>query len=160
MNMYDAVPGESDYATSFQGQHNGFWGDVEWHTTSHIEPAEYYARASTRWPVRSIATSISKGEVVCGYSRRTGVRSCDTVYRTSVSQQGSDRLVAMKGNFMVPGDSGGPWSWYDKAYGIVKGYKTICDSSFLWIEWDCHRRATWTRASYFGPALGVVVRTQ
>lgn len=150
MNLYDAVPPETDYRTYFRKQHNGYWGDVEWHTTPHIEPAEYYPISYLRWPVRSIATSVSAGEVVCGYSRVQDRRFCDTVYRTSVSQENSRNLVAMTNQNMVGGDSGGPWSYYDKAYGIVKGYTTI----------NFGRRDTWTKASNFGPALGVQVRTQ
>ena len=34
--------------------------DVEWHTTAHIEPDEYYANVGVRWPVNSIANSVSK----------------------------------------------------------------------------------------------------
>lgn len=157
MNWYDAVFPEGDYSTSFRAQHNGAWGDMEWHTTVHIEPAEYYATPSTRWPVRSVALGISKGQWVCGYSRMQGFRKCDQVFRTSVSQGSSSRLVAMKGQFMVGGDSGGPWSWYDKAYGLVKGYRTICDP--FW-PFGCKHRATWSRAAYMPVVLGVQVRTQ
>ena len=126
---------------------------------------EYYARPNARWPVRSIASSISKGQVVCGYSRRQGTRRCDTVRKTSVSLRYSGwprmyNLVAMRGNMMIPGDSGGPWSYSDRAFGVVSGSMVICDSSFLGIEWDCHRRDVWSRASLMGPAMGVQVRTQ
>ena len=150
MNWYDAVPPENDYATAFQSQHYGAWGDMEWHTTAHIEPAEYYARPNTRWPVRSIATSISKNQVVCVFSRMQGTRSCDRVYRTNTSQGSSKRLVAMRNHRTVGGDSGGPWSYSDRAFGIHKGWKRI------WFK----RRNTWSRVSYLGPALNVVVRTQ
>jgi hypothetical protein len=74
---------------------------MEWHTTTHIEPAEYYAYPSIKWPVRSIASSISKGEVVCGYSRMKGTRHCDRVYRTNVSQGSTQRLVAMEHDNMT-----------------------------------------------------------
>jgi hypothetical protein len=30
-------------------------------------------------------------------------------------------LVAMNGDMTIAGDSGGPWSYGDKAYGIVSG---------------------------------------
>lgn len=150
MNRFDAVPPESDYATSFQKQHNGYYGDVEWHTTPHWELAEYYALPNTRWPVRNIGYSISKGQVICGYSRMQGTRFCDTVYRTSASQGASSNVVAMTNHNTVGGDSGGPWSFYDTAYGIHKGYTTI----------DGSRRNTWSRVSYLPYALGVRVRTQ
>jgi len=160
MTTYNAVAPEADYALGAENQHEGYWGDLQWHTTSHMEPAEYYSWPTTRWPVRSIANSISKGEWVCSYSRMKGDRRCDQVFRTSVSVNYSccprmRRLVAMEGNFNIPGDSGGPWSYYDKAYGIVSGWKTICN----WWIFGCNRRDLWSRVSYLGPSLGVQVRT-
>lgn len=94
-----------------------------------------------------------------------GERDCDYVHKTSVSVQYSGwprmySLVAMKGMMMVGGDSGGPWSYYDKAFGVVSGGMVICDSSFLGIKWDCYWRDIWSRASLMGPALGVQVLTQ
>lgn len=156
MNWYDAVPPEWDYSTAWQGQHNGGWGDVEWHTTTHWELPEYDAAPGLRWPVRAVAYSISKNEWVCGHSRMQGRRHCDRVFKTSVSQGSSNRLVAMRGMNMVGGDSGGPWSFYDKAYGVVKGARYMCDP--FW-PFSCNWRDTWSRASYFGYALGVWVRT-
>mmetsp|Transcript_12912 Transcript_12912/g.18993 ORF Transcript_12912/g.18993 Transcript_12912/m.18993 type:complete len:511 (-) Transcript_12912:118-1650(-) len=160
MTTYDAVAPEANYDLGPEMQHEGGWGDLQWHTTPHVEPAEYYARPTTLWPVRSVATSISKGEWVCSYSRMKGDRKCDRVFRTSVSVNYSccpkmKRLVAMEHRFNIPGDSGGPWSRYDKAYGIVSGSKTICD----WWIFGCNRRDVWSRVNYLGPALGVQVRT-
>lgn len=156
MDRYDAVPPESNYDTYLQSEHNGFWGDFEWHKTSHIEPAEYYSKPNVRWPVRSYALSISKNEWVCAYSRKQGLRTCDQVLKTVVSMQNSYFLVAMKGEFMKSGDSGGPWSWYDKAYGIHKGERTVCS---FW-PFDCKRRDIWSRVAFMPITLGVQVRTQ
>lgn len=161
MDTYDAVYPELDYDTYFQKQHRGTFGDVEWHTTPHWEPAEYYARPNERRPVESVAGSICKGQWVCGYSRMQGTRKCDTVYKTSVSVKYSGlprmyNLVAMKNEMMIGGDSGGPWSYGNKAFGIVSGGMVICDFLFFGCEW----RDIWSRASYLGSALGVTVRTQ
>jgi len=160
MTTYNAVPPEANYALGPEMQHEGGWGDLQWHTTGHIEPAYYYSKPNTRWPVRSIATSISKGEWVCAYSRMKGERNCDRVFRTSVSVNYSccpkmKRLVAMERNSNIGGDSGGPWSWYDKAYGIHSGSKVICN----WLFFGCKRRSVWSRVNYLGPSLGVQVRT-
>lgn len=54
MNNYDAMPGESDYPTVFQGEHNGAYGDAEWHTTPHVEPPCFYLKPG----MRSVAYSI------------------------------------------------------------------------------------------------------
>lgn len=161
MNWYDAVPPESDYSTYYQGQHRGWYGDMEWHKTLHIEPAQYYARPNERRYVTSVANSISKGQWVCGYSRMQGTRRCDKVHRTSVSVRYSGlprmyNLVAMRGMMMIPGDSGGPWSYGSQAFGIVSGGMVMCN--FLGI-FDCHWRDLWSRASYLPQALGVMVRT-
>ena len=155
MNMYDAVHPESDYSTFFQEQHKGIYGDMEWHATPHLDIPEYYATPTKRWPVRSVANSISKGQIVCVYSRRQGIRKCSTVYKTSVSVHYQDEprmynLVAMSDDITVPGDSGGPWSYYDKAFGIVSGSSTI----------DGAPRDLWSRVGYLSSALGVQVRTQ
>ena len=155
MNRYDAVSPEADYSTFFQEQHRGVYGDMEWHATTHLDIPEYYAAPTTRWPVRSVANSISKGQWVCVYSRMQGIRKCSTVYKTSVSVKYDglprmDRLVAMSTRTAIPGDSGGPWSYYDKAFGIVSGGMVI---DGVW-------RDIWSRVSYLSPALGVEVRTQ
>ena len=155
MNRYNAVSPEADYSTYFQGEHKGSFGDMEWHATPHLDVPEYYATPTTRWPVRSVANSISKGQWVCVYSRMQGIRRCSTVYNVSVSVQYKDlprmfQLVAMSTNTVIPGDSGGPWSYYDKAFGIVSGYG--------WI--DGAPRDFWSRVSFLSPALGVEVRTQ
>lgn len=155
MNRFDAVPPESDYATYGQREHKGLYGDVEWHITSHWELPEYYKDRDARWPVRSVAGSVTKGQVVCGYSRMRSVRKCDRVYSTSVSVQytGLPRiynLVMMSGEMMTGGDSGGPWSNYDRAFGIHSGRMTV----------NGRKRDMWSRASYLPQALGVRVRTQ
>lgn len=160
MNTYDAVLPERDYSTSFQDQHIGRRGDTEWHTTPHRELPQYYARPNERRLVTSVAGSISKGQVVCGYSRMQGIRKCDKIYKTSVSVKYSGlkrmyKLVAMRNNMMVPGDSGGPWSYGNRAFGIVSGSKIMCDSLF----WGCERRDLWSRASYLPSALNVRILT-
>eukprot|EP00957_Ditylum_brightwellii_P211354 15366078-Ditylum_brightwellii.AAC.1 len=150
MNMYDASPPTFDYLTFWQAQHNGNWGDFEWHTTPHIEPPEYWASPTQRRFVNAIDNSFSRNNVVCGYSRRRGLRFCDRIYRTNVRQGGTRRLIAMRNRNMVGGDSGGPWSFGTTAAGLVKGAKVI------WFRW----RDTWSRASYIPLGIsGVIVRT-
>ena len=154
MNLYDAVPPESDYSTSFKKQHFGAYGDMEWHTTPHWDAPVYYGNVNSIWPVRTVAGSVSENEWVCFYSRRQSQRTCDQVLRTSVSTGSSSQMVAMKNDNSVGGDSGGPWSFYDKAYGIHQGDSSICDVD------GCRLRNVFSRVSFLPVALGVRVRTQ
>ena len=147
MSTYDAEA-VADYALSHRGEHNGNYGDVEWKTTSHIEPAEYWASPTSLRDVTSINYSFSKNDVICVYSRMQGTRTCDYVYSTSVSQSGAKKLVAMDNDNTVGGDSGGPYSYGSEASGIVKGAKVI------WFKW----RGTFSKANLLDEALGVVVR--
>lgn len=41
-----------------QGEHNGFFGDFEWKTTPHIEPAEFYATATQVRAVNSVLDAL------------------------------------------------------------------------------------------------------
>lgn len=155
MNWYDAVPPEADYSTNWMAEHNGYYGDFEWHTTPHWELAEFYYSRDFRWPVRSIATSVAVNQWVCFYSRMldTG-RTCDQVLKTSHAAGPNARLVAMKDDNTIGGDSGGPWSYYDKAFGIHKGDSWICAAD------GCKDRNVWSRVAYLPLTLGVEVLTQ
>lgn len=158
MNLYDAVDPEADYSTTWRGQHMGTYGDFEWHTTpNHIDLAEYYSSPNVRWPVRSIGRSISVGQFICGYSRMTKTRDCMRVYSTSTSAQYSGfprvyNLVEMDDYVMVGGDSGGPWSYYDAAYGIHSGTRTYSSTVV---------HNLWSRVNYItaGLNLALVVKS-
>jgi streptogrisin C len=154
MNLYQAVPPETDYSTIFKKEHIGSYGDMEWHTTSHPEEPIFYSSPNTLWYVTGVAGSVAVNELVCVYSRMQGIRKCDTVMSTSVSVKYDSfptvyNLVKMKNNYIVGGDSGGPWSSGSKAYGIQSGYMTHSDGS---------QHSLWSRASYFPQALGVTVK--
>lgn len=126
VSMYDTgQPGENDYPLYFQGQHNGAWGDFEWHTTSHWELPEYWASPTDLRYVTGVDYSFTKNELVCVYSRMKGARRCDRIENTNVSQGGTKRLVAMWNDFTIGGDSGGPWSLGNTAAGFVKGAKKV-----------------------------------
>eukprot|EP00039_Didymoeca_costata_P016369 m.291110 g.291110 ORF g.291110 m.291110 type:complete len:444 (-) comp16383_c0_seq6:313-1644(-) len=150
MHTIDAVAPEADFALYHKAQHYGDWGDVEWKTTAHVEPAEYYADVGERRDVNSRKTSFSNNDVVCLYSRMQSRRTCDRVYSTSTSQQGSKRLVAMDHRLATGGDSGGPWSTGTQASGIHKGGKLI------WFK----LRDTFSRVHHLDNCLGIRVRTK
>lgn len=154
LNQYRQPSDNLTYSTSFQSQHYGFWGDYEWHTTPHIEPAEFYATATQVRPVYSLGGWLPVGTPSCVYGRSSNARACDTVYSSFViaTVSGSTHwfLMAMTTDNTIPGDSGGPWSFATIADGIHKGDITLGGG----------RRNMWSRADLLPYALGVSVRTQ
>ena len=144
------------YSLTHQLQHVGTWGDVEWKTSPHWEPAEYYATATQVRDVTSIEPwwGIAVNDWVCVYGRSSNSRSCDQVYATFVTVTTAagtaSCLIAMDDDSTIGGDSGGPWSFGTEAFGTHKG-----DASF-----GGSTRNVWSVADLFPSALGVTVRTQ
>ena len=150
-------PGVGVHALTHQAEHRGQWGDVEWKTSAHIEPAQFYASSTDLREVNSLEAraNISVGESVCVYGRASDSRNCGlTVFRTSVSCTVNgvfnDRLVAMNGTATTNGDSGGGWTFGTRAYGSTKGRCTFDGAS----------RNVWSVADLYDEALGVTVLTQ
>jgi hypothetical protein len=150
-------PGVGVHALVHQAEHRGQWGDVEWKTSTHIEPDDFYATAND---VRDVAAvepraNITVGEAVCVYGRSSNSRDCShTVFRTSISCTNSgvfnDRLVAMNAKrTTIGGDSGGGWSFNSRAYGSHKGGCTVNNAV----------RNVFSVADLYDEALGVWVRT-
>lgn len=150
-------PGVGTHTLTHQAEHRGQWGDVEWKTSTHIEPDDFYATASD---VRDVAAveprgSITVGESICVYGRSSNSRDCsDTVFRTSISCTNSgvfnDRLVAMNAKrTTIGGDSGGGWSFNFTAFGSHKGGCGV----------DGATRNAFSVADLYDEALGVRVRT-
>lgn len=67
------------YSAPWRGEHIGDWGELEWHTTSHIELAEFWADSSHLRDTLQIegAGNISVGESVCIYGRASNNRNCN-----------------------------------------------------------------------------------
>lgn len=155
INTYQEPVGGLTYGLTHQAEHRGFFGDIEWKTSSHIEPAEYYARATEQRDVNSVEPygAIAVNNWYCVYGRFSNNRVCDQVYRTFVSATvngvWNSSLVAMDDNNTISGDSGGPWSFGTEATGSTKGYVTI------WFS----QRNVWSVAALYPLALGVSVRT-
>jgi streptogrisin C len=150
-------PGVGVHALAHQAQHRGQWGDVEWKTSTHIEPDDFYATATDIRDVAAVEprVNITVGEAVCVYGRSSNSRDCShTVFRTSISCTNNgvfnDRLVAMNAkNTTIGGDSGGGWSFNFTAYGSHKGGCTV--NNVL--------RNVFSVADLYDEALGVWVRT-
>jgi streptogrisin C len=149
--MNTIVTPSGNRSMSFRNEHNGAFGDMEWHTTVDTEIDNYMASptderdVSMVWPSNGYAENM----VTCVFSRMQGTRSCDQIYSTSVSSLGSSNLIATDNDSTVGGDSGGPWSFNSIADGIHKGDK------WIWFG----TRNVFSRAGNLPAALGVAVMT-
>ena len=101
-------------------------GDAEYHTTVHIEPAEYWATATNLRDVTGIKKTffMFPGRFVCEYGRSSNTRTCihlvisNFVITTYSNGDTIRNLVRVSGDNSIGGDSGGPWSWGTVAWGV------------------------------------------
>lgn len=139
---------------NLDGTYTG-WGDVEWGTTTDIEPASFYTSQTTTRRVTSVKSSFSLSEntQICRYGRMSDQQSCAPIAQLSVNcyvlgGQGDDatKQVTVSPNNIesIPGDSGGPRYILNQAAGSHFG---TCDSD-----------EAFTRADYYDDALGIKVR--
>jgi hypothetical protein len=143
-------PGPGIHIFNFQNGHEGVWGDVAFGSTVFPEPAQFYADSSDIRPVNNVelAAGLSLNEWVCGYGRKSDNRFCYQITNTSAECPGGVlRLVRVSGNHLVTGDSGGGWSYNNRAYGSHVGN---CGTNF----------DHFSVADYFPQAIGVEVKTQ
>jgi hypothetical protein len=147
-------PGHGFISLSFQQQHRGYWGDMEWHTTpGHVDEAEFYAHPNTRRDTLSVEPwwGFTVGESICMFGRSTNSRECGLDVQNpwwSCTLDGflTDSLVRMDGDVTIGGDSGGGWSWNNRAYGSHVG--------------DCSWQNVFSRVDDMNEAIGVSVLTQ
>lgn len=133
---------------TFQTQHKGYWGDVQWHTApGHtIRDDFYYDGVHTR-DVAGVGIS-TLGFTLYRYGKTTGLQS-DTVYALNRCVWTTCHLTMMTHREAAGGDSGGPWYWGNAAYGIHQGRG--------WASW--HYRDVFTEAKYVDDAIGVSIAT-
>ena len=143
LNQFEQ-PGITPYSMSWRDQEWGSGGDVEYHTTSHVELAEFYARATSIRDVTSIKTTDTMvGGTVCVYGRASNSRTCSiTVQAVNISVPDPDcncnvgSLARTDTTPSIRGDSGGGWSYNYAALGVNKAYdnfdslvKSLCRSN-------------------------------
>lgn len=114
---------------TYQSGVEGIPGDVEWHTTTHVEQARFYATATAIRDTDFFEyTHAMMNDQVCHYGRASNQRTC-LHYVTAIEQcvtfEGKTicNMVRASGQ---PGDtqdkdSGGGWSYSTTAYGIHRG---------------------------------------
>lgn len=112
---------------TWRDQEFGSGGDVEYHTTNHIELDDFYARAGEIRDVSSIRSTWTMfGASVCEYGRSSNTRTCNhTVTGIFVTVNYSigtvNNLVRVSGDNSIGGDSGGGWSFNYTAWGVHSG---------------------------------------
>ncbi len=138
------------HPTTLQASHQGIYGDIAWHTTGQLESATYYSNTNSIRPVNSVMsqTSLIVGDTVCNYGRFDDNRECSDIKNTSMicGISPEEQLVRMEEDITIFGDSGGPWSFGTKAYGIHVG--------------TCGGDDVWTPVDLLQDAFGVTVITQ
>lgn len=115
------------FGMTWRDQEFSLLGDVEYHTTTHIEPDDFYARQGEIRDVSGIrSTWTMPGATVCEYGRSNNVRTCNhTVQATNVTVNYASgtvgNLVRVSGDDSIGGDSGGGWSFNFTAWGVHSG---------------------------------------
>ena len=114
------------FSTTWRDQEFGT-GDVEYHTSNHIAPDDFWASSTDYRDVSSIRSWWTMmGGTVCEYGRSNNVRTCNhTVDALSVTvnyTQGTvNNLVRVTRDNSIGGDSGGGWSFNNTAWGVHSG---------------------------------------
>ena len=153
LNQFEQ-PGVTPYSMTYRSQVFGPDGDVEYHTTSHVELAEFYATAANIRDVTGIkATDTMVGGTVCFYGRASDSRTC------SIKVEAVNANVLAWGHTLVGnlartddtpsigGDSGGGWSFNYTAWGIEHGP-------------DVNGKGYFTPVEEAQDALNVTIKTQ
>lgn len=159
VTTYERPRTKGRYGLSFQEEHMGRFGDMEWSTTTRDHPNEFFGGGSRPRTVTKVATKPAAGTEVCLFGRapvrpRTKKpKSCDQIRYPSLRfTGGSDlgNLVVMEKHTRVPGDSGGPVYSGSTAFGLITGY----------VEINGKKHDFWTRADLLPDGLKVRVATK
>jgi hypothetical protein len=123
IDQYDPPGPEAPYAVTFEAEHVGSYGDFQWMTSSHLEPAQFYATDTQVRVLQSITpyVNLAVGATYCVYGRASNSRACDTVYSTYTSTTTIGSLVTMTADNTINGDSGGTWAFNNEGIGIHCG---------------------------------------
>jgi hypothetical protein len=87
------------YSLTFKGSHDGWWGDVQWHTSSvAYEADDFYSGSSSAYRVylRDVAArgTATEGQRLCRNGKIT-YKKCDTVYQLNHCSWNTCHLTAM-----------------------------------------------------------------
>lgn len=125
--MNSIVHGNHTHSVTHQRDHEGAYGDIEWHTTGATKPARFYAGDIALREVLVTDGYPSINESVCGYGRSsndayyTRVKTTESICDGEGSARVHLTLTYATNNPLVGGDSGGPWYYNNKASGVHFG---------------------------------------
>ena len=130
-NPFDAPWKEETYSTVALRA----YGDIEWHTTSHIEKDDFWSAVPVLWDVSSRISNaaITSNAYICKFGRTTA-RTCgfvsDEIFHSfTVYWSYCDcdiiihQIVEVDDPVVDRGDSGGPVFSNNQAWGITHGFK-------------------------------------
>jgi hypothetical protein len=132
---------------TFQKEHQGAWGDVQWHTSSEDEVDDFWYSYTAGRDVTAQGNPVV-GQEICKFGRTTG-GTCDKVRQLNSCRGDICRLAMMENRKADGGDSGGPWFVGTVAYGIHSGYTTS----------SLKKRDQFTPNTYLDEALNVYLQT-
>lgn len=142
------------YSMPWLDEHVGTYGDMEIHSSTHIEPDDYYADFNMLRDVSGISpiTAYNVGDWICKFGRTTGRDCSSEIYSLWICYYPDHRqacnLVAVDEHITAGGDSGGPWYWGNTAWGIHSGRASIGGTM----------RSVWTPTFWVDNEFGATVR--
>ena len=153
LDQYNPPNGDPDFSITFQGQHLGIFGDVQWQTT--VDPR---AGRVLRHRDTEIRSQDSGSRAVERHLRQQLVLRLRPLVQQPPVRRGVLRLrechlggsfisslVGMTEDNTIGGDSGGPWSYGTEAVGGHRG------DQWIWFKY----RNVFSVADLFPVALGV-----
>ena len=134
--------GVSLYGITWRSEVFNASGDVEYHTTSHVEYDDFYAQSGAA-NIRDVTgiktTNTMVGSAVCFYGRASNVRTCNheveavdvnvVVDGTPVGDQ-----ARASNDSAIGGDSGGGWSVGNTAWGVQSSHDNNDNSYFTPVQ--------------------------
>lgn len=135
---------------TYHGEHEGTYGDFQWHTGTRTHTDDFYGGSSTSYEANRLDVAAVGEPEVGDYLCRNGItsnRDCQTVRKVDVCKDNLCNLVQMGARLSGIGDSGGPVYWGSTAYGLHQGW--------MWDPWP-FTRDVFSRADRIDDALGYV----
>ena len=122
----DNAQSDDGDALTFKAEHEGWWGDFQWHTGPDGTTDDFYGGSSTsleqdRRDVSGTGTAIV-GMTLCK-NGKTNFKDCQEVRKLNVCNGTPCRLVQMGERLAAGGDSGGPVYYGNTAYGLHQGWE-------------------------------------
>ena len=139
---------------TFKAQHEGTYGDFQWHTGTGTHTDDFYAgndsdNEEDRRDVAFVAAP-TVGQTLCRNGDISN-KDCQKVRKLNVCSGQYCNLVQMEQHLSAAGDSGGPVFYNYTAYGIHRGW--------MYDPFWPFKREVFSRADLIDEALGISIAT-